>query len=203
MKNNKLKNIFFAILIVITLSDLFFVLDHPDCFSIFCFLILVMIDCMLYFSVLRTPRSSTDEKPILVFCKHVSGLSLPENMDVTIRSYPGKITITSSAADFTIDRSKIVDICEKTDVDIQNQYVSSIGGAAAGAVLFGPLGAIVGGRAKQKKSSTYSYYLIISYMKEEELSYLAFEVSHGSLPVSDLIKDFNDTNTNSKIHYDL
>lgn len=41
-------------------------------------------------------------------------------------------------------------MCIKTDKEIQQQYVSSVGGAVGGAVLFGPLGAITGGRAKKK-----------------------------------------------------
>ena len=38
-----------------------------------------------------------------------------------------------------------------TNEQISKQAVSSAGGAVAGAVLFGPLGAIIGGRAKGVK----------------------------------------------------
>ncbi|MEH2944892.1 hypothetical protein VSQ32_19130 [Lachnospiraceae bacterium KK002] len=51
---------------------------------------------------------------------------------------------------FELEKSKITDMCIKTDKEIQQQYVSSVGGAVGGAVLFGPLGAITGGRAKKK-----------------------------------------------------
>lgn len=57
---------------------------------------------------------------------------------------------TSGTMNFELEKSKITDMCIKTDKEIQQQYVSSVGGAVGGAVLFGPLGAITGGRAKKK-----------------------------------------------------
>ncbi len=48
---------------------------------------------------------------------------------------------TSGTMNFELEKSKITDMCIKTDKEIQQQYVSSVGGAVGGAVLFGPLGA--------------------------------------------------------------
>lgn len=140
---------------------------------------------------------------IVIHCKHVNGLPLPENMSCTIRSYPDKFKVISSSANFTIDRKKIIDISKKTDVEIQKQYVSSIGGAAAGAVLFGPIGAIIGGRAKQKTNKNFLYYLIVSYRKDGDLAYLAFEVNQTDSNVSSLLKEFKQNNVTQKLNYEL
>ena len=43
---------------------------------------------------------------------------------------------TSGTMNFELEKSKITDMCIKTDKEIQQQYVS-----VGGAVLFGPLGA--------------------------------------------------------------
>ena len=53
---------------------------------------------------------------------------------------------------YELSKDKVTDIAVKTDVEIQQQYVSSAGGALAGGMLFGPLGAIVAGRTEAKRS---------------------------------------------------
>lgn len=71
---------------------------------------------------------------------------------------------------------KLTDISVKTDTEIQKQYVSSVGGAIAGGMVFGPLGAIVGGRAKQKKTAESTYYLIFTYNSNNQICYASFEI---------------------------
>ena len=80
---------------------------------------------------------------------------------------------------FELNRSKITDISVKTDVEIQKQYVSSAGGAIAGGIVFGPLGAIVGGRVKEKKTREVAYYLIFTYRSGAEISYISFEIGYN------------------------
>lgn len=106
--------------------------------------------------------------------KHVNGLPIAENQVCKVVSYPDKYEITASGVSFNLPKDRVTDICIKTDVEIQKQAVSSIGGAVAGAVLFGPLGAIIGGRAKDRKVKTTSKYLIFTYMKDEEVKYIGF-----------------------------
>jgi len=113
---------------------------------------------------------------------HVSGLSIAENVFCDLRSYADRYEIHANGVEIDLQRSKVTDVSIKTDTEIQTQYVSSVGGAVGGAVLFGPLGAIVGGRAKQKKTKTVSHYLIITYWSNEnELKYICFEVMNGRL----------------------
>ena len=58
--------------------------------------------------------------------------------------------------------------------EIQREYNSSIGGAIGGAIAFGALGAMIGGRAKKKEIRTATTYLIVTYEKEDSINYIAF-----------------------------
>lgn len=76
---------------------------------------------------------------------------------------------------FELEKNKITDMCIKTDREIEQQYVSSVGGAVGGAVLFGAVGAIIGGRAKKKtvKNEIHNYF-IITY-QSPDIKYIGFE----------------------------
>ena len=78
---------------------------------------------------------------------------------------------------YELSKDKVTDIAVKTDVEIQKQYVSSAGGALAGGMLFGPLGAIVAGRTKVKKNRAVTNYLIFTYLADEGISYISFELT--------------------------
>ena len=47
--------------------------------------------------------------------------------------------------------------------------------------MFGPLGAMIGGRVKEKKSKTINIYWIFTYTSENELKYIALDLTNGSL----------------------
>ena len=107
--------------------------------------------------------------------KHINGLPIPENTFCKINVYENKYEFVANGLNFNLESSKITDISIKTDVEISNQAVSSIGGAIAGGFLFGTLGAIIGGRAKTKKVKTVIKYLIITYLSNDEVKYIGFE----------------------------
>ena len=95
-------------------------------------------------------------------------------------------------------------MCVKTDTEIQQQAVSSIGGAIAGGVMFGPLGAIIGGRAKNKKVKTVTKYLIITYINDnEEIKYIGFDIQNNIMPACKLVTEFQQLNTNSNVQIEL
>lgn len=109
--------------------------------------------------------------------------------------YSDRFEFKSGSIQFKLAKSKIVDISITTDTDIQKQYVSSIGGAVGGAVLFGPLGAMIGGRAKQKKTINVSYYMIITYKNEnDELKYIGFDVTYALSKAKKFESEFKKTN---------
>lgn len=114
---------------------------------------------------------------LAVRMQHVHGLPIAENTPCTVYSTPDKYEIEVQGNTFNLDKNKVTDVSIKTETEVTNQYVSSIGGAIGGAVLFGPLGAVIGGRAKKKKSTDIRKYLIMTYESEGEIKYVGFDVT--------------------------
>lgn len=140
------------------------------------------------------------------FLQHVNGLPFAENVSCEVTSYRDRIEFKHGTTVVNLARSKITDMCIKTDVDIQKEAVSSIGRAAAGGAMFGPLGVIIGGRARTKELKTVTRYLIITYRKEnetEEFAFIGFEISGNVSEAIDMVKEFRALNTNSDIRIDL
>ena len=147
-------------------------------------------------------QEKAQEKLKTCTMKHVNGLPIAEGVDCNITLAPDKFIFSSGNAEFELEKSKITDICIKTDTEIQQQYVSSIGGAVGGAVLFGPLGAIIGGRAKKKtvRNQTCSY-LIITY-QSPDIKYIGFEIGINFASANLYVSDFQ-KNTHVKSTYQL
>lgn len=125
----------------------------------------------------KAKKQAVKEKQSRTFpCEHMAGLPLAQGSACIIVFNDDGISIDGGGNTFRVAFDKVTDLQIKTDVDIQKSYVSSIGGAVGGAVLFGPLGAIVGGRAKEKKTKTVEYYLIITYNKDGAVDYLSFHI---------------------------
>lgn len=84
-----------------------------------------------------------------------------------------------------------VDVISEKDVTEKNKSV--IGRAAAGGILLGPLGAIVGGMSgtgKKQKTET-KYYFVINYHPElapEEIKVISFEIVGASLHWDNFLK---------------
>lgn len=127
---------------------------------------------------------------------HVSGLPIAENILCEICSFPDRLEFQTGTTKIKLAREKITDMCIKTDTDIQKQAVSSIGGAVAGGLMFGSLGAIIGGRAKNKKVKTVSHYLVITYVNSQgDLTYAGFEPTNSILAATKLVNEFHKLNT--------
>lgn len=121
---------------------------------------------------------------------HVDGLPIAENMLCEVFSFPDRIEFKSGTTQIKLSKEKITDMSVKTDTDIQNQVVSSIGGAVAGAMVFGTLGAIIGGRTRTKKVKTISNYLIITYNSDGDLKYLGFDIKNNPQSAFKLVDEF-------------
>ncbi|MFJ8064910.1 hypothetical protein ACIQYS_09775 [Psychrobacillus sp. NPDC096426] len=116
---------------------------------------------------------------ICIKVNHMTGLPIAEGAEVYVYRCENKVVFERNQDTFELDAINIKDILIKTDVEIQKNYVSSVGGAVGGYVLFGPLGAMVGGRAKEKKSTTVEKYLIFDYInKEGKQDFISFEVTN-------------------------
>ena len=122
--------------------------------------------------------------------KHFNGLPVAEGSMCELQVYADHYKTIANGTEFKLDRTKITDVCVKTDTEIQKQYVSSVGGAVGGAVLFGAVGAMIGGRAKQKQTKKVTNYLIITYMNDDEIKYIAYELFVVSADIYKIINDF-------------
>lgn len=114
--------------------------------------------------------------------KHQTGLPIAQDVVCRITNQDDEFQISGGGNDFVLRKDKISEISVMTDTEIQKQYVSSIGRAVAGGVVFGPLGAMVGGRAKEKKTKTKTYYLIFTYVSDNEIHYMSFEIEYAVVP---------------------
>lgn len=124
-------------------------------------------------------RKAEEIKNTVYYLGHVSGLPLSEGAICNIRRFDDEFLITGAGNNFHLPFQKVTDVCIKTDTELQKSYVSSIGGAIGGAVLFGTLGAMIGGCAKEKTVAQITYYLIITYIKDENVSYIGFEIKEN------------------------
>jgi len=79
-------------------------------------------------------------------------------------------------------------------VEIQKAIVSNAGGAVAGGMMFGALGALIGGREKEKTIRNVTIYLIITYQGNEKEEYIAFDVTYDYKRANEFVKLFSLTN---------
>ena len=111
------------------------------------------------------------------FLRHVAGLPVSEGAVCGLFLLPNAIAVESNASSFYIGFGQITEITVKTDVEVREAYVSSAGGALAGGIMFGALGAMVGGRTKKKTTRNYTKFLIIGYNPSDggQTNFASFE----------------------------
>lgn len=107
----------------------------------------------------------------------VGGLDLAAGSICSAMCSPESISFSASGQTFTLSPEKLIDVSVMTPQDIQTQYVSSVGGAIAGGILLGPIGAALGGSAQKKKTKIVRQYLIFAYQADPEVKYIVFDVT--------------------------
>lgn len=108
---------------------------------------------------------------------HVSGLPLADGIKCSVVYNVDSLTIKGGGNTFSLSYSNITGLDVKTKSEIEKHYVSSAGGAVAGAMLFGPVGAIIGGRTKKVTDIRSTSFYIITYKQKGEVKYIVFEVN--------------------------
>ena len=135
--------------------------------------------------------------------KHVNGLPIAEGINCKITMEADRFIFSSGSMNFELEKLKITDMCIKTDVEIQQQYVSSVGGAVGGAILSGAVGAMIGGRAKKKVvNRKMHHYLIITY-QSDEIKYIGFDINYAMRSAKSYIEDFKNNYNNTISTYQL
>lgn len=151
----------------------------------------------------KKEKQSFDGLTIYTALHHINGLPIAENTLCEIFSYPDHIEFKTGTTNIQLQKEKITDMCIKSDVDIQKQAVSSVGGAIAGAAIFGTLGAVIGGRTKIKKVKTVTNYLIITYTSDTELKYIGFDTVNNPTSANKLVKEFQSSGVMSNVNIEL
>lgn len=137
--------------------------------------------------------------------KHQAGLPIAEGTICAIGVEDDRFVISGAGSEFNLNYNKITSIIVNSDVEIQKRYVSSAGGAVAGALMFGAVGAIIGGRTKEKKSVKFEFFMIITYIKDDgDIGYVGFDVTddvnNAQKKVKSLIEDNKISNTTNIIN---
>ena len=134
----------------------------------------------------------------------IRGLSdLPQGSICKVFYNQNRIRFIASGQEFTLEANKMIDVSVMTPTEIQKQYVSSIGGAVAGAVLLGPIGAIIGGSASKKTIRKTSRYLVISYRSNDEIKYIVFDVSTEMFLGNSIKNTYKNLKKNENIKVEL
>ena len=81
----------------------------------------------------------------------VEGLPIPQNTDLTIKLTPSELSMVGNGQEFEINFSKLMMIDIKSDVEMEKIIQQSAPGMVIGAVTFGVIGAMIGGRVKTKE----------------------------------------------------
>lgn len=126
--------------------------------------------------------------------KFIGGINLPQNVQCKVFCLRSRVIFESSGQEFSLATSKIIDVSIMTNSQIQKQYVSSIGGAVAGAVLLGPIGAIIGGSASKRTITNKTKYLIFTYKESTnstDAKYIVLDVNGKVSNANKFKKEFS------------
>ena len=97
----------------------------------------------------------------------VSGLPLMQGAVCKVVSTCDKIIIDGQGTTFELKKEKISSITIEKNITKHTQAVSSAGGALAGAMAFGVVGAAIGGRTTAKDIKLKKHYIVITYFDSE------------------------------------
>lgn len=166
---------------------------------------LLIVICLVIFVPRAKAKKKYGKDEFLFFEKfpHSSGLNLPQNVMCNVFCLRSRIVIEANGQEFSLPAEKIIDVSVMTNKEIHKQYVSSVGGAVAGAMLLGPLGAALGGSATKKRIKEKSKYLIFTYKNKEDMKYILFDVTKKTSNANKFKNKFRDLKKNNKVKIEL
>lgn len=95
---------------------------------------------------------------------HVTGLDIPENVQVSVFLKKDRITIAGAGREYNLNFDKIVSLENHVTVDIKEYYRSSTLKGVTGAALFGLPGAVIGSAPTKRKVKTdVKSFAVISF----------------------------------------
>lgn len=95
---------------------------------------------------------------------HVTGLDIPENVQVNVFLKTDKLTITGAGREYNLNFDKIVSSESHVTMDIREYYRSSTLKGVTGAALFGLPGAVIGSAPTKREVKTdVKSFAVISF----------------------------------------
>lgn len=137
-------------------------------------------------------KAKAERPGVLVFVSVpcVSGLPVPEKTMAQVYYFEDHLEIDAGGTEYNLTLEKVQEIAIQTHVERQTQAVSSVGSAMLGAAIAGPIGAAIGGRAKEKKIQSTTSFLVVSYTgKDGAPAYIAFDALYTP-KCADIVKLF-------------
>lgn len=133
----------------------------------------------------------------------VEGLPLPEGAKCSVHCLKSRIVIEANGQEFSLPVERLVDVDEMSKTQIQKQYVSDAGGAVAGAMVFGAIGAASWGKPELKTIRNTSSFLVFTYMDAdgEQTKYIVFDSTKKS--TSNFTEHFEYLKQREKTRIDL
>jgi len=122
---------------------------------------------------------------------HCTGLPIATEVMCDVVYFKDHLAVRGSGLIFNLPFDRVYDMAVKTDVEIQKQYVSDAGGAVAGGMAFGAIGALLGGIVQERKSKTITSYFTITYDKDGQVTLLAFYVTTTEETAKKMVALFN------------
>ncbi len=95
---------------------------------------------------------------------HVTGLDIPENVQVSVFLKKDRITIAGAGREYNLNFDKIVSLENHVTMDIKEYYRSSTLKGVTGAALFGLPGAVIGSAPTKREVKTdVKSFAVISF----------------------------------------
>jgi hypothetical protein len=129
----------------------------------------------------------------VTFGNLIEGLPVPQNTSLNIKLTPNGLSIIGNGQEFEIEVSKLTLLDVKSDVEMEKIVQQSAPGMIIGAVTFGLIGAMVGGRVKTKEKRVVSHFLIINYQSDESKT-IVIEVTKDWFNAAGLVDYFRKLN---------
>lgn len=121
----------------------------------------------------NNPNAKLEGFPII----YVNGLNVPSGTNGYVTLTKKELSYQLAGNQFNISIDKITYIGIDTETDIQNIATQSGTGMIIGAATFGLIGAMVGGRIKNKEKKIHKYFLVVNYESSEgDIKYIVSQV---------------------------